>query len=361
MPEYDIIIAGAGLAGVTAAFTLSRTQRVLLLDAEAPGAGASGMAAGMVNPISGLRAKPAWRMEEAIEALDRMVAAAGAEAHYDRRGVLRPAKDEEQAGFFKESAERYPSETAWIEPGAIREAHPLVAAPHGALRVHPGGVIRVGKLITSLVEKAKEQGLTVATRTRLVGWRQAYGSVTVEVANTADGIRSELKARRLLLTLGAGVAGFDVLGALDLHPIKGQLIRISRPAGAPPNLLSLAGNGYLIDEGDALLAGSSYEHSYADLAPSPAVSRKLLREATQLIPRLSRSRVVSASVGVRITVPRLRLPMVGHLPGRNAVWLISGLGSKGLLMAPMIAANLVDYFADPASIPDEIQVRVKTG
>jgi glycine/D-amino acid oxidase-like deaminating enzyme len=360
-PDFDVIIAGAGLAGATAAFTLAERHRVCLVDADRPGAGASGIAAGMVNPISGLRAKPAWRMEAAMEALERMMEAVEAQTFYDRRGVLRPARDDEQAGYFRESTRQFPSETAWLDAAEAQQVHPLIAAPHGALRVHTGGVVDTGRFIAALIDKGTARGLETARRTRIVGWKEEAGAVRVELAHTADGSRSTLTARRLVLALGAGVADFAALAALDLHLIKGQMIRLSRPPGAPPNLLPLSGYGYVIDDGTAFMAGSSYEHTFSDLAPSPAVTRRLHREAAHLIPRLARCRVLHTSVGVRVSVPRLRLPMVGPVPGSDAVWIVSGLGSKGLLMAPMIAEHLSDYFDDPTRIPPEMQVRVKSG
>ncbi|MEZ4702594.1 MAG: FAD-dependent oxidoreductase [Rhodothermales bacterium] len=361
MPDIDTLIVGAGLAGAAAAFSLSRTQRVTLIDAETPASGASGIAAGMVNPISGLRAKPVWRMEEAMEGLERMIDAVGAGAGYDRRGVLRPAKDEEQAGFFKESAERLPEDTTWLEPEAVKALHPIATAPFGALHVHAGGVVDARRFIEALLAGGVAQGLTVVNRARLVGWKPIRNGVSVEISYPAEGRRSTIEAGRLVLALGAGISGFDALSKLDLHAIKGQVVRLIRPPAPPGLLLPLSGYGYAIDEGSTMLIGSSYEHTFSDLAPSPAVSRKLVREATRLIPRLSHCRIMEAATGIRVTVPGTRLPMVGPLAGQERVWIVSGLGSKGLLMAPMIGWNLPDYFAAPSDIPREIQIRVKTG
>ncbi|HYG67362.1 MAG TPA: FAD-dependent oxidoreductase, partial [Anaeromyxobacteraceae bacterium] len=68
--RYDVVIAGAGLGGACAAFWLSRKRRVLVLERDAPAAGASGAAAGLVNPFMGRKARPAWRHAEALAALD---------------------------------------------------------------------------------------------------------------------------------------------------------------------------------------------------------------------------------------------------------------------------------------------------
>ena len=65
--DADLLIVGAGLAGACAAFTLSRHHRVHVLEANEPASGASGAAAGLVNPFMGRRARPVWHLREALD------------------------------------------------------------------------------------------------------------------------------------------------------------------------------------------------------------------------------------------------------------------------------------------------------
>ncbi|PSQ78507.1 MAG: FAD-binding oxidoreductase, partial [Bacteroidetes bacterium QH_7_62_13] len=64
--DADIIVVGAGLAGATAAFTLSANFDVHVVEADRPATGASGAAAGLVNPFMGRRARPVWRLHDAL-------------------------------------------------------------------------------------------------------------------------------------------------------------------------------------------------------------------------------------------------------------------------------------------------------
>jgi glycine/D-amino acid oxidase-like deaminating enzyme len=56
-------------------------------------------------------------------------------------------------------------------------------------------------------------------------------------------------------------------------------------------------------------------------------------------------------------VPGTRLPMVGPLPGYRRVWVFTGLGSKGLMTAPLLSARLPDFLRDPDQIPSDVAVR----
>ncbi len=75
-------------------------------------------------------------------------------------------------------------------------------------------------------------------------------------------------------------------------------------------------------------------------------------------PLFSELSVRDARAGVRVTVPGSYLPMLGPLPDADRVWLFTGLGSKGLLMAPMLAAELPGYLSGSSPIPDEIRPRL---
>jgi len=41
------------------------------------------------------------------------------------------------------------------------------------------------------------------------------------------------------------------------------------------------------------------------------------------------------------------------------VWVFTGLGSKGLLMAPLLARDLARFFARPEALPPPIRVRLR--
>ena len=82
----------------------------------------------------------------------------------------------------------------------------------------------------------------------------------------------------------------------------------------------------------------------------------MISNAAQMIPAVEQSRVLASGAAIRVTVPGIRLPMVGPLRRDSNVWIFTGLGSKGILMAPMLALELPDYFSDPGSIPKEIRV-----
>lgn len=355
---FDTLIVGAGLAGACAALFLSRKERVLVVDAAHPAAGASGIAAGLVNPLSGLRARPVWRMPEALDAFHEACALAGATTLFDGGGVLRPAERPDLAPWFEEAARTHPGHACWLPPDEAERRYPLVRAPFGAVYLPTSGAVAVPAFVAALLNAAEARGAVVRTGLRVTGWNETETHAAVTLYSDETAATETVAARRVLLAFGYGYRAFPELEALRLHPVKGQLVRVRTPAGldGQPHL---AGRGYVVRDGPSLVVGSTFEHTFADAAPSPEQTRRLLDNAAGMLPVLRDAEVVEAQAGIRVSVPGIRLPMLGPLPGRRRIWLFTGLGSKGLLMAPLLARDLPRLFDAPEHIPTEIRVRLQ--
>ncbi len=348
------LIVGGGLAGACAALWLAEHgEAVTVLEAEYPATGASGAAAGLVNPFMGQRANPAWRFEEALAAIHETLALAKTPDLFRPTGILRPARDEAQARHFRERAEATPQHAAWRLTEALASMYPDLAAPHGALWIPDGGSVHLAAMVVALLHAAEARGATVRTGVRATEWGEDERCAFV-TTNTSE----RIEADRIVLALGDGFQYFPDLDALPLHRIKGQTIRLARPDSLA-DLPALSGFGYVVPDGNTLVVGSSYEHDFEDVQPSQVQSEALRAKAAQMLPALADAEILDARAGVRVTVPRRhsprRLPLLGPLRGHQRVWVFTGLGSKGLLTAPLLARHLPTYLEDPTRIPPDVQ------
>ncbi|GAB5518846.1 MAG: FAD-dependent oxidoreductase [Rhodothermales bacterium] len=349
---YDIVIAGAGLAGAAAAFALSKRYRVAVLEAKQPAAGASGAAAGLVNPFLGRKANPTWRMRDALDHFHQMLDAAEARHLLDARGVLRPASSLKQAKAFQHTAHTHPDLTRWRSPDACRTPYPVLDAPYGALHITAGGALVLPDLIDHLLNAATLRGAALIAPTQVLGWTTSSEAVTVQTT------KGRFQASRLVLALGHGYTAFPELSALNLHSVKGQTVTVAYPKGwSAKTLPPLSGLSYAVPTTNGFVIGSTYEHTFSDLTPDSTQHPALIAKAAQMLPALAGQPILNATAGARVTVPGTRLPMVGPLPSAPNVWLFTGLGAKGLMMAPMLAAQLAHWFEAPSGIPDELRVR----
>ncbi|HEX9953583.1 MAG TPA: FAD-dependent oxidoreductase [Rubricoccaceae bacterium] len=332
MSRLPIVVVGAGLAGACAALALARSGPVVVLDAVGPAAGASGAAAGLVNAFTGRRGARAWRAAEARAALDRAADRAG--VPIEASGVLRPAGDARQAQAFADAAALSPAEAQMWTADAASERWPGVAAPLGALWIPGGGHVDVPRLVHGLLAAAERDGAVVRSGVRVVDW-----------AETPDGVNAitdsgDVEARALVLCPGRGVADLPRLAGLAFGHVKGQTVMLA--AHLPPGLPAVSGGVYIVPTPGGAVVGATFEHTFADLDPSLEASLALRDRAARLVPALADAPVVDARAGARLTVPASvspeRLPHVGALSPR--VWLFAGLGSRGLLTAPLLAETL---------------------
>lgn len=354
-PQYDIVIAGAGLAGASAAMSLAGECRVLLIDAGSAAAGASGAGAGLINPLLGRRARPVRGVDDALAAVEEMIHACGAGDSYDDRGVVRPAEDDQQAERFQESAILRPDLAAWLTAERAAEEFPDLRAPHGALRVLRGGAIDIRRFVDRMIEHACRLGADFAAGTRLLKWDMSPAGISVELGREDDS--DIVLTGRLVLAVGNGFEHFAPLRALELHRIKGQTIRIRRPAGLTAScaIPPISGSGYIVPEAATWVLGSTYEHSFESTAPTLEADRAILEKTSRMIPTILDAKILERRAGVRVTVPKRRLPMVGPLDD-DGVWFVGGLGSKGLLHAPLIARSLGSWMREPSLVPPEFSL-----
>lgn len=358
----EVLIVGAGLAGACLASFLRRDREVLLADAGTRAGGASGAAAGLVNPLLGRRARPVWEMEDALDAFHELLYESGAADLFVDSGILRPAVNHEQARRFARSADRYKNVAHWLTPSEMTNRYPTVIAPQGALYVREAGAIAIPTLCHRLID-----GLDVREGWRLHTFEETSDRVHAHFMTSRGSVGVD--ADVLVLAIGPGYRHLPQTRILDLHSIKGQTVTVEVERDLPEGHPHIAGIGYVVIEppngvaghngGARLVLGSTYQHEFSDELPRPDATDEILERTQVLMPMLGSAAIVEERAGIRVTVPRTRLPMVGPLPGFGRSWIFSGLGAKGLLMAPMLGRRMLDWMQDPGRIPHDLRPRVR--
>jgi len=353
--DADVIVVGAGLAGACAAFVLSGRMRVHLLEADAPASGASGAAAGLVNPFMGRRARPVWRLREALDAVSTILGAAGTSELFPPQGVLRPVVEPDQEAPFRTAATEHPDRATWLSAADVRAAYPAVQTDVGALYVPDGGAIEVPAMVGALLEAAETRGAVVDAEAPVLYWRETPSDAVVEVGRGPE--TEELRADRVLLALGQGYPAFPELRRLGLTGVKGQTVRVRRPDALAGPLPPLSGRGYVVPEADgSLVLGSNYDNNFDDLTPDPQATAYIREKTAGMVRGVDATEILDEQAGVRVKHENGNLPLLGPLPRRERIWTFTALGSKGLLTAPLLSRGLPGFLDDPGTIPEAVQI-----
>jgi glycine oxidase len=359
-PRHDAIVVGAGIVGLACAWRAAqRGLRVLVLDREGPAAGASGVAAGMLAPVTesdfgeepllrlNLAAADAWPGFDA-----ELRSAGGADTGYTRPGALVVAVDRDDAEELRRllrfrhslglDAEWLPGgEARALEPGLTPRAPGAVLAP-GEAHVEPVGAIAA--LVVALEREGGEVRGGVEVSALLTDGDRVVG------VETAGGER--LQAEHVVLAAGAWsglVAGLPADARPPVRPVKGQILTLRRAPGAPAlaERLVRTPRCYVVPRADGrVVVGATVEERGFDARPTAEAVFRLLEAAREVLPDVDELEWIDARAGLRPGSPD-NAPLVGPGALDGLVW-ATGHHRNGVLLAPLTAEAVAAVLAGSA-------------
>jgi glycine oxidase len=356
----DVVVVGAGVVGLAAAWSAARRGlRVLVLEASAPGAGASGVAAGMLAPVTEADFGEPELVELTVAAARgwprfarELEAAAGARVGYRETGTLTVAVDRDEVAVLRRLHELQGElglDAEWLGGSACRRLEPGLA-PRVA-----GGILAPGDhqvspraLVAALATAVGRAGGEIRHGVRVRGLECRGGAVDAVVL--ADGTR--LPARAVVLAAGAESGRLEVPEAarVPVRPVKGQILRLRAGASAPlpATRVIRTPEVYAVPRADGrLVVGATMEERGFDTSVTAGGVLELLRRAYEALPGISELELVEARAGLRPAATD-NGPIVGPAPVPGLVW-ATGHWRHGILLAPItgeaVAAALAG--ADP--------------
>lgn len=192
-------------------------------------------------------------------------------------------------------------------------------------------------------------------------------------------------AEYVVLTTGAAQPLFPNPFHLPITAARGQISRFLLSAKTPPPKCVVSGRHYVIPQGQSLLVGATFHRDNIQSSITEHDHASNLEGLRQLMPTLTFDpRAVAGFAGVRATTPD-RLPIVGPLPDFNAaqemyrdirhgrtlknhpqlpcqagIYMIGGLGSRGIVTAPLCAQLLADHLTRATGV-SRLQHQVSPG
>jgi glycine oxidase len=342
----DVLIVGGGVIGCAIAYYgACAGLRVMLIDGERIGAGASGAAAGMLAPQVEAHQPDdffsfglAGRAEHARLA-PQLLDEAGLDVEYRQTGILRLALEEREAVDLRGRAiwQRDRGLTAeWLEPDRVGALEPAFAGAAGkrlvgALWLPEEGQVRSPRLVQALATAAIRRGAVFQEGLPATGLQREGDRVTG--VRTPNGM---LPAGMVVLAAGAwsGPLAATIGLHLPVEPIKGQIIVLGSLRRAPRHIL-WSGECYVAPKADGLvMVGATEEHAGFDRRPTLSGVLQLALGATNLLPELGRLSVETQWGGLRPALPD-RLPVIGWAAGCENLLLATAHYRNGVLLGPL--------------------------
>ncbi|GAB5409132.1 MAG: FAD-dependent oxidoreductase [Balneolaceae bacterium] len=354
---FDYCILGAGLAGVSLAYELSKENAsVCLIDPNGIASGASGTPLGLVNPATGRYATLSWEAENCYSATLKNLTQVQQKSRiqfFKKSGVLRPALDEKIASRMKEnfSTTNWPSNwIEWLDEPDLKEFHKGINCIGGGVWLPIGLTVNIPLFLSEFVSFLNSRkvttsfGLDYSMHKKDQLWE-------INLSNN-----EKLIAKKIIFTTGSSTKKTNLWKDIPLHSVKGQLAVLEASSPLQFNH-AVSALGYIASlDGRKFVIGSTYEHSFEHEEMDKTGLEYLLARFGKVLPELKRnSKVISQWSGVRVSTPN-RMPIMGQHPLEENIFLLSGLGSKGLLYSAFLSRIMTSYLIGNNLIPKELDI-----
>jgi glycine oxidase len=348
---HDLVVIGAGVIGLAIAWRAAqRGLTPLVLEAGEPASGATGVAAGMLAPVTeadfgeesliSLNLASARRYPDFVAELE---AASGQATGYRPTGALNVALDRDQAEELERLHDLQRSlglEARWLAARECRTLEPSLSTRVVGGIAAPGDHQVSPRLLAGALRAALErQGGSIRSHARADSVEVADGEAAGVVLESGESV----PARTVVIAAGARSAelGLPAGATVPVRPVKGQILRLrGEPGELVVGRIVRTPEVYVVPRADGrLVVGATVEERGFDAAVTAGGVLELLRSAYEVLPGITELELVEASAGHRPATPDNE-PAVGEgtLPG--LVWAI-GHWRNGVLLAPVTADAVV--------------------
>lgn len=340
----DYLIVGSGLAGICFAETAMRNGKTFLLIDDFS-VSSSRVAGGLYNPVILKRFSLVWKAAEQLEyglrfydAIEEKLAV----TFLHHLPVYRKfVSIEEQNNWF--SASDKPKLSPFLSLDIISRKYDGIDSPFGFGEIFQTGYLDMNVFLNSCNQFFSSQKLLLNETFdyNLVEPHQDYVQY------------KDIKAKSLVFAEGFSMHKNPFFMDLPLDGTKGELLVIKAP-----NLnldVIINSNLFVLPLGNDLYKiGATYNWSDKTSSPTPEGKAELLIRLMELLS--CDFEVVEHFAGVRPTVNDRR-PLVGHHPEHKNLYVLNGLGTRGVMLGPWLAKSLFEFIEQGVALDDQINIK----
>lgn len=340
--HIDYLIVGQGLAGTLLAYELSKLDKNILVVNEEKEFTSSKVAAGMFNPISGKRMVIGWKTTELLEASQR--------TYTELEGILNKAifhkqniynvfgsvKEQNDLSVRMEDAAfaRYVNMEVTVEPN-VKQAF-------SAFEIIGSGWVNLPDLLDGYAKILKEENA-------LLNEVFDYNELIYE--NEKWHYKNFL-ADKIVFCEGYKNIENPYFNWLPFVLCKGDVLIIK--CNITDKKIVKKGI-YLVSIGEGLFkVGATYEWNDLSEMPSEKGRQFLIEKLNELLD--TEYEIVNQIAGIRPTT-KDRRAIVGEHPEHKGMYILNGLGTKGVMQAPYLVNELISNMENNKELENEISIK----
>jgi glycine oxidase len=344
--KVDFLIAGQGLSGsLLAWFLIKAGKTVLIVDPELEST-SSKVAAGMIHPVTGRRIVKSWNADEFIpfaKSIYKEIEHVANQHFFYDIPVLEIYQDHGNRNDWMARAAAPSFQNFIGEECNPSEVHEHVIAPLGGQWVHNCGWLDTVPFLKYLKEffaniNSYQKGI--------VDWK--------DVSMNEDLIEwNNIRASSFISCTGYEAMNDILWSNLNFKPAKGEVVKF-KAAGIPNNYILHNKIKIIPDSEGNFRSGASYDWTNLDNIPSNE-GKDFIQEGIEKLIKTP-FEIIEHTAGVR-PATQDRRPLLGKHPTINNVYIFNGMGSKGVMMIPLLATKMLGNILQGEKLYEEYDIR----
>jgi len=237
-------------------------------------------------------------------------------------------------------------EASWLESDGLRVVGPRITPEaRGAVMV-PQDQLEPYRYVLALAQAAEILGAKILFR-QATGFRCNGGRVTSIIFSAGQSVEADI----VVIAMGPwSRQATSWLGAeIPLDIIRGQALRLKVEQSIPMYQFAYGGISIVgkIDRSVILGYIEDRPEGFND-NPTEEAKQTMIAGAIRLMPELNEAEVIETRSGLLAYTPD-GVPILGHLPEWDNVYLATGLGTIGITLSPAVGRIMADLIVNDRS------------
>ncbi|MFC2175468.1 NAD(P)/FAD-dependent oxidoreductase [Bacteroidota bacterium] len=349
MQHIENIIVGLGIAGVNLCHQLEKAGRSFVVIDRCPTNSSSLIAGGIYNPIALKRKIKSWKVDALFPVLTEnyreLEVKLNSSFLLHPFPILKPIFSEHEITEWQQAVDdgRLLPYVDSVQKTAPKG--PFQKNVIGSVTIKNSGFIRVEKLLLDYRKHLMQKEL-------LINLAFEHSLLERDVTSVRY---AGITADRIIYCEGRFISENPFFNWIPFKPTKGQMLTVKTDASLSPN--QIYNQQFLLfptEQEHVFRLGATYDWDNIDEIPTAEATEELLGKVEKALD--IKLEVLEENAAVRPTVSDRR-PVIGQHPEVNNAFLFNGMGTKGVMLAPYFAKQLVEHIYSGAPIDAEANLQ----
>jgi glycine oxidase len=362
MKEIDYILVGQGLAGTLLAnFLLEAKQNILVIDNFTEG-GASKIAAGLINPVTGRRIVKSWRIDDFLPVAKKTYQSL--ENQYNIKiwkdiNIVRTFKnaEDENEWLLRSSWADYQPFCHYLLPPSVNLVFQTKIKPfYGYGEILQAAQVDLKVLLSFFKEKWLKGGILL---------QEKFDYAILKTDESGINYK-DFKAKKIIFCEGAAAVKNPFFNYLPFNLDKGELLLVRIPNAhftkvfknnisiVPISQVETLQCNVSTYGNDLYWVGATNEWNSPHDLPTEEKKQLLINELSEIL--TTDFEVIDHQAAFRPTV-KDRRPLLGFHPQNPNFAIFNGFGTKGASLAPYWAAHFSTILLRGGKIEKDVDIK----